>query len=182
MEASTFRKGRADYLLMGLEVLATDGPRALTSARMAREFGVTTGSFYWHFSTVDAFRDELKLFWRDEIVVGIIAEAKEQAEEPEKVLETIGQIVRRRGTYRYDRAMRSWAESDRKALKIVKAADDLRGKLIKELLQEAGERGETATVKTSLLGAAWIGSQDMKDPDYRFRMLGVIQGDQDAST
>jgi AcrR family transcriptional regulator len=43
---------------------------------MARELNVTTGSFYWHFNTVNEFRDELKAFWRDKVVVGIIVDAK----------------------------------------------------------------------------------------------------------
>jgi len=182
MEGSNSGRSRTDYLLMGLEVLATDGPRALTAARMAREMSATTGSFYWHFSTVDAFRDALKLFWRDDIVVRIIAEAEEQAEHPTRVLATISQIVRHRGTYRYDRAMRSWAGSDRMVAKVVEDADELRGNLIKKVLVEAGEFKETATDKANLLGAAWLGSQGIENPDYRFKMLDLITRDADSSS
>jgi AcrR family transcriptional regulator len=164
---------RSIFLLRGLDVLVSDGPRSLTAARMARELNVTTGSFYWHFSTVGNFRDDLKVFWRDEIVVGIIFDAKKQAGDPAKVLDEIGKIIRQRGTHRYDAAMRSWAESDRDAEEIVRTADRLRGDLIAGVLRDAGANKEQAMDKASLLGAAWLGSADM-NPEYRFKLMRLV--------
>jgi AcrR family transcriptional regulator len=177
METPKSRLNRSDFLNVGLDVLAAEGPRTLTAARMARELNVTTGSFYWHFSTVGDFRDELKSFWRDDIVVGIIDDAREEAKDSGDLLEEIGRIIRQRGTDRYDAAMRSWARSDRSADKAVRAADSLRGELIAGVLKDAGASKERARDKSNLLGAAWLGSQDMKDPDYRFKLMGLITRD-----
>jgi len=182
MEASKFRLARSDFLNRGLDVLAADGPRSLTAARMARELLVTTGSFYWHFSTVDDFRDELKRFWRDDIVIGIINDVREQAKDPGNVLDEIGRIIRQRGTHRYDAAMRSWAKSDRGAEEIVRSADALRGDLIARVLRDAGASEEQARDKSNLLAAAWLGSQDMDDPEYRFKLMGMITRDSDSNS
>ena len=76
MESSKSRLTKSDYLRRGLDVLAAEGPRSLTAARMARELNVTKGSFYWHFESVDSFRDDLKRFWHDDVVIGIITQAK----------------------------------------------------------------------------------------------------------
>ena len=92
MVAANERLRKSDFLQCGLDVLVADGPTKLTAARMARELGVTTGSFFWHFGTVAKFRDELLVFWRDVIVVGIIEDAKKQAEHPGDVLKEIGKF------------------------------------------------------------------------------------------
>ena len=160
MAPSKLRLDRSDFLHRGLEVLVADGSRALTAARLARELNVSTGSFFWHFKTVDRFRAELKTFWRDEVVVGIISDAKEQTDDPGKVMEEIGKIIRRRGAHRYDAAMRRWAETDRESEKIVRSADLLRGDLITAVLKDAGANPEGARDRASLFGAAWQGSQD----------------------
>ncbi len=180
MEPPKPRLDRSDFLHRGLEVLVADGPGALTAARLARELNVSTGSFFWHFKTVDRFRDELKTFWRDEVIVGIISDAKEQAADAGKVLDEIGKNIRRRGAHRYDAAMRSWAETDHETEKIVRSADQLRGDLITAVLKDAGANPEGARDRASLFGAAWQGSQEMK-PDYRFKLMGLITNDSDSS-
>ena len=114
------------------------------------------------------------------MVVGIISDAQEQADDPGKVLDEIGKIIRSRGTHRYDAAMRSWAEADRETEKIVRSADLLRGDLITAVLKDAGANSEGARDRASLLGAAWQGSQEMK-ADHRFKLISLITNDSDSS-
>ena len=49
------RLGREDWLAAALEVLKSEGVGKVNIVRIARDLGVTSGSFYWHFSV----RDEL---------------------------------------------------------------------------------------------------------------------------
>ena len=173
---------KADFLSCGLDVLASDGPQSLSAARMARELNVTTGSFYWHFSTVSDFRRELKIFWRDDVVMGIIADARDRSENPGDILQTIGALIRERGAYRYDAAMRGWAETDDDAKEAVTAADIVRQDLITEAIRGADGDEEAARDKANLLGVAWRGSQDMQDVDYRFKLIGLIVPTSDSSS
>jgi AcrR family transcriptional regulator len=172
---------RSDFLQKGLEVLAADGPRSLTAARLARELQVTTGSFFWHFQTVEKFREKLKRFWCDEVVVGIINDARDQVEDPKDVLATIGTLIKQRDTHRFDTAMRRWAETDSDTAEVVRAADTLRGELITMLLKDFGHKAERAKDRTNLLGAAWRGSQDIEDSDYRLKLISLITGDSESS-
>ena len=174
MESAKSRLTKSDYLRRGLDVLAAEGPRSLTAARMARELNVTKGSFYWHFESVDSFRDDLKRFWHDDVVIAIITEAKKLAKDPGDVLEEIGRIVRQRRTHRYDTAMRCWAEFDRDVQEVVRSADRVRRDLITKVLRGAGVDAEHANDRASLLGAAWLGSQDLDDPDHRFRLISLV--------
>lgn len=173
---------RADFLRRGLDVLALDGPRSLTAARMARELKVTTGSFYWHFPTVSEFRLILTTFWCDDVVIGIISDARERAENPRDVLQIIGTLVKKRRTHRYDTAMRSWAETDNDAKKAVTAADLIRRDLIIDAMREEGGGEDAARDKANLLGVAWRGSQNLQDVDYRFKLIGLIGATPDSKS
>lgn len=171
------RLNGTDFLICGLKVLAADGHRALTAARVARELCVTTGSFYWHFRTIDQFREKLKKFWRDEIVVGTIVAAKERAEAPGKVLEEIGKIVAEGRLDRFDSAMRVWSESDEEARKVVEAADAIRQDTIVRSMKGAGASQNDAEDRMKLFGAAWRGSRGLYDTDDRLRLIGLITRD-----
>ena len=56
---------RTEFLRTGLELLGREGPRALTAVRLTQELNVTSGSFYWHFQSVAAFRQALMDYWKD---------------------------------------------------------------------------------------------------------------------
>ena len=174
MEAGNPRLNKSTILWKGLDVLAKDGPGSITAARISRELNVTTGSFYWHFNTVEDFRQKLKEFFLEEIVLGITNEAKARFEDPREILKAIGEMVKQRKTYRYDAAMRNWAKTSSEAEKIIVSADEFRREMMTELLRAAGENDQDAKDHVNLLGIAWLGSQDMKDPDYRFKLLGLI--------
>lgn len=47
------RLGRRDWQRAALEALIEDGIAAVTVPRLAERLGVTKGSFYWHFKSVD---------------------------------------------------------------------------------------------------------------------------------
>jgi len=180
MESASSQRTRAAFLREGLEMLADTGPRSLTAAGVSKQLNVTTGSFYWHFRTVAEFHNRVKKFWLNEILIPLIAEARAQAEDPGSILEIIGQIARRRGIVRYDRAMRNWSRSDEEAKRIVVAADKLRQELIKEVFQTKGESNKAASEKAELFRAAWLGSQSIEDSDHRFNLLGMITGDKNS--
>ncbi|RTL63482.1 MAG: TetR/AcrR family transcriptional regulator, partial [Hyphomicrobiales bacterium] len=58
------RLARADWVKAGLKALAREGASALKADRLARELGVSRGSFYWHFADVDAFHRAVLEGWK----------------------------------------------------------------------------------------------------------------------
>lgn len=67
------RLGRADWLALGLERLASEGPRALTLESLCAAAGRTRGSFYHHFRDHTAFLDALAERWRTRHTEELIA-------------------------------------------------------------------------------------------------------------
>lgn len=58
------RLAREDWLALGLERLAADGPPGLQLERICAAAGRTRGSFYHHFADHTAFLDALADHWR----------------------------------------------------------------------------------------------------------------------
>lgn len=52
-----------DWLDEALNVMATEGVKAVAVEPLAKRLGVTKGSFYWHFKNRDALITELLAFW-----------------------------------------------------------------------------------------------------------------------
>jgi AcrR family transcriptional regulator len=171
------RLGREDWLRVGLEALAESGPAALKAARLARTLGVTTGSFYWHFAGVAEFRSGLLEYWKEDVVVGLIRAAQASAEEPAQVLAELRKRILGSGAHRYDAAMRSWARTDPQVRDTVGRADEVRATFLVETLLNAGMSEEDARDRANLIGAVWRGSQDLDDPDYRMKLVGMAAAD-----
>lgn len=51
---STKKKAREDWEQAALDAIAAGGLRSLAVPELARTLGVTKGSFYWHFASLDA--------------------------------------------------------------------------------------------------------------------------------
>lgn len=132
---------------------------------------MTTGSFYWHFSGVAEFRSGLLEYWREGVVIGLIRAAKASAEEPAHVLAELRKHILASGAHRYDAAMRDWARTDPLVRDAVAGADEVRATFLVETLRSRGMSEEDARDRANLIGAAWRGSQDLGDPEYRMKLF-----------
>jgi AcrR family transcriptional regulator len=164
---------REDWLRAGLEALSEGGPETLKAARLGRTPGVTTGSFYWHFARLAEFRSELIEFWKEEVLVRRIREARAKASEPMQVLTELRKLVLNSGLHRYDAAMRSWASIDPGVQDSVREADEIRETFIFETFRDVSrrrnERGGCADAsRPGLCRMAWFGESD------RSRLSNVV--------
>jgi AcrR family transcriptional regulator len=161
---------REDYLRTGLELLAESGPRALTAVRLAAELEATTGSFYWHFKNVAEFRRAVREYWRHVVVPEVIAEALKQAEaDGGPAIDKLGPLVWQTGIYRYDDAMRRWAQEDAETANALQEADAWRGRVMTAMMGNTS----TAADVTELIGAAWRGSSGMPDAKRRAKLIAM---------
>jgi AcrR family transcriptional regulator len=158
---------------MGLEALADAGPEELNATRLSRKLGVTTGSFYWHFECLDDFRSALLVYWKDDVIVGLIREAREAVQDSEQALPELQRRVLDSGAHRYDVAMRKWARADPLVEDTVRDADAIRATFLVEELRKSGMSEQEARDRAQLIGAAWRGSQNEAKPEYRMRLIGL---------
>lgn len=166
---------------MGLETLAENGPEALKAARLARRLGVTTGSFYWHFGCVADFQSELLEYWKEGVIAGLIdeakAKAKANAQKPAKVLIELRKRILESGVHRYDAAIRIWARTDPRVRDTLRDTDEVRATFLEETLRKSGLSKQEARDRASLIGAAWRGSQNLDNPEYRMKLIGIAASD-----
>ena len=169
--------GREDWLRMGLEALADGGPQELRAARLARKLGVTTGSFYWHFKCRDDFRSALLVYWKDDVIVGLIRAAREASTDPERVLLELRRRILESGAHRYDAAMRKWARTDPLVKATVRDTDALRAIFLVEEFRKTGMGKQEANDRAQLIGAAWRGSREVA-PEDRMRLIALASDTQ----
>ena len=62
-----------DWIEAGLEILAKEGPAALTIDRLTVALGMTKGSFYHHFDKYQDYQEKLLAFWKEQYTASVIA-------------------------------------------------------------------------------------------------------------
>jgi len=161
---------KEQYLKLGLELLADDGPKALNTVRITRELNVTTGSFYWHFDSVADFHNAVRAYWADVFLPELVAEARASADgDPTQALSRLSTLVRESGAHRYDDAMRRWAFSDARTAQAVTKMDRWRMAQLKEMMGAS----EAATAYADVIGATWRGTTGMKDSRKRLKIVST---------
>ncbi|VVT45500.1 conserved hypothetical protein [Bosea sp. 62] len=64
-----------DWLALGLDALAEQGPAGLTIEALCRRAGKTKGSFYAHFPAIEAYLAALAAHWRESHTLRLMQEA-----------------------------------------------------------------------------------------------------------
>ena len=164
---------REAFLEKGLELLASEGHRSLTIARLTRELQVTSGSFYWHFKSAGSYQTTLLEHW-GKAVERVIERAHEEGDgDQSKTFRSLARAVREAGTFRYDDAIRRWARDSEEAARMLRQADRRRAEVLAEFIGAEDSSDE----RVEVIGAAWRGSSGMNDEERRFRLLALTTGE-----
>ncbi|GAB2931346.1 TetR/AcrR family transcriptional regulator [Rhodococcus aerolatus] len=162
------RAGRATvtrerYFAAAMELLAADGPSALTLSRLCAAVGVTSGSFYHHFVGVDGFVGALLEHW--------------EAQQTRRILEVVGasadpwqrvSVVKHLGAalpHRAEAAIRSWAAADAAVGAAQRRVDAERTEGLREVVAGVGVPPATASRLARLGVALLAGAQQTGHPD-----------------
>lgn len=163
-----------DWLSAAMELLRTrgiGGVRVLTLAKILR---VSRGSFYWHFEDHDDLLRSMLDWWDREMTDSVIQVANESRGSPKKRLMAVAENVLHFHLNKYDAAIRTWAEGDKRAAKTLKRVVHKRLDYITSLFEEAGFTPADARARGDLL-AVYIMSEDSilahETLDTRIRLL-----------
>jgi AcrR family transcriptional regulator len=151
---------RGTWIRAASRTLAERGPDGIKVESLARELGLTKGSFYWHFKDRRALLDALLADWRD----GRIADIRARTDGPpggeaarlRALVAAYGGAPNPRGL-RLELAMRAWARQDAAAAAAVEAVDSIRVDCAARLFQAAGFSGAEAADRSVLLYACLFG-------------------------
>jgi AcrR family transcriptional regulator len=157
-----------EWIRAAVEGLLKEGGAAgVRIARLARELGVTPGSFYWHFRDRNHFRDQIIRYWMTQMLrrAGTIAE---RGGKGAAALRALPDVLVSQRLPDLDAAMRSWATVEPAVAKAVARADELRVRRAAEMFRAAGFGEEAAALRGQLLFWNFLGSRGAA-PELRLR-------------
>jgi AcrR family transcriptional regulator len=151
-----------DYFDAGQELLAEGGVQVVTIANLCERLGVTKGSFYHHFRSVEDFHDRLLDDWFTEHVDRRVA-VTDAATDPHERLAAMRRFAvdRRHET---EGAIRAWARSSRRAAEVQRRIDNNRIASLIDVCLALGIDRARAEVLAEMSVTMLAGSQNLCGP------------------
>jgi AcrR family transcriptional regulator len=161
---------RDTWLRAATQTLADSGVDGVKVETLARQIGLTKGSFYWHFKDRRELLDAVLDSWRagriDDIVQRTQCAPGDEIAQLHHVIDTYSLARNRRGM-RIELAIRDWARHDARARQIIDAVDAVRLECASALFVAAGHTVDEAACRSLLLYAYVFG-------------LGMMDGEREA--
>ncbi len=151
---------RNDWIEAAIEVLADQGVAGLRVEVLAKNFGVTKGSFYWHFKDRQDLLNAVLQEWKEGRLRDI---EKQSTAVPGKELEQIHHVidvysaVRNRKGISIELAVRDWARHDPAISAVVEEVDSYRLECTRELFVSLGLSDDEARARSILVFAYVFG-------------------------
>ncbi len=136
----------SDWVRAGMKILAQSGVDMVLIPPLAKELGVTKGSFYWHFASRDELLMKLIEEWRQHAtlrVIEIVERAGVSAQEKIRLIAFIGTnspIDEFGGAV--ELAVRNWARVNPTVRKVVADVDRQRLNYLTQLYRELGSTAD----------------------------------------
>ena len=161
-----------DWLRAAMELLRTRGIGGVRVLTLAQNLRVSRGSFYWHFEDRQDLLDGILEWWDREMTDVVIDRVRAARGGGKKRLLLAAENIVVNGLSKYDSAIRSWAEADKKAAKVLRRVIRKRLGYISSLFEDAGfppgearARGELLAIY--LMGEAAIHIEESLDARLR---------------
>lgn len=154
---------RQDWIDQGLRILAESGVSAVRVEPLAKQMGVTKGSFYWHFKNREELLTAIFQAWIALQTSGIIEQVEAKGGDAiAKLLYLFELAVEDDG--RVENAIRAWATNDAKIAPALADVDQRRLDYTKDLFLQAGFEPFDAIVRArmayyTLVGEFTIGTR-----------------------
>lgn len=145
----------ADWLDIGLALLAQAGPDALTIDGVSARANRSKGSFYHHFETIDAYLLALAEAWREKHTEAVIRRA-ENAATPEGKLDALN-VLTSVVDQRVEQGFRALATRNPAIADLCHAVDQRRTQFLARLHADAGVPLESALMLARIEYAAFLG-------------------------
>jgi AcrR family transcriptional regulator len=152
--------GPAHWVSAGLGKLAESGIEGVKVEVLARDLGVTKGSFYWHFADRGALLDAMLEAWERRGTLALIEAARASGAAPGDQLRAIAARAFAADVAR-ERAVRAWATHDARAAEVLARVDRRRLGFIASRMRAHGLPAGQARARARLIYAAYVGEQQV---------------------
>ncbi|MDZ4876390.1 MAG: hypothetical protein CLLPBCKN_005810 [Chroococcidiopsis cubana SAG 39.79] len=154
------RLTRKDWLDTGLQLLGSEGEKALTIERLCQVTCRTKGSFYHHFKNHDEFINALLEYWQSEYTNRIITtvEQLDNLSDRRRELDRLAAGIDRH----IERAIRNWSGVDRRVQLVLKQVDEQRIQYLVGLISEMGQIDEKIALELAIVEySTFVGLQQL---------------------
>lgn len=133
-----------DWLELGLELLRTRGPQALTIEELCKAAGRTKGAFYHRFKGTDGYRDALLLHWQARTTDHVLERLPSSDEQPSAAArrDALNALVMHMDIG-LERSIRSWGVYDAAVQEAINETDRQRIAAVVELIEPRETPEET---------------------------------------
>ena len=152
------RQSKDSWLNAALKALVSGGIDKVRVESLAKNLGVTKGSFYWHFKDREQFLDELLNFWAEQSTQTVIANPNYPTDSRARV-SAVAEDIMRRDLGGMDPHIRSWTRYDKRRAKIVAIIDKKRFEFLRDLFVAAGFSTSGASLRAQSLYRYVLGEQ-----------------------
>jgi AcrR family transcriptional regulator len=138
----TTRLDASAWIEAALDVLAANGVDGVRVEPLAKQLGVTKGSFYWHFKDRPALLDAMLETWRQNATLAVIERLEKSKETPASrirfLLELPFYSPRAPKGAMLELSVRIWSKMDKRAARAVEEVDRQRLTYLAGLLRAHG--------------------------------------------
>ena len=165
---------RKEWIEAAISVLAEQGMEGMRVEVLAKSFGVTKGSFYWHFKDRQDLFGAVLQVWKEGRIRDI---NKQTSSTPGKEREQLLHVIdvystnRNRKGISIELAVREWARRDPQAAAIVEEVDTHRLECTRKLFVTSGLSDAEAKSRSLLLYAYVFGQSLMAYDRYDTKVI-----------
>ena len=148
---------KENWVAAGLEILKLKGYAELSIVRLSNQLGVTRGSFYHHFKSLNHFIDAMIDSWEERIVNKGFEQTLTDEKHPEIEFKNLISYVTQLHD-KYDLVFRQWAPSNPHVKKHMERLDKKRMGRLVELMQRLSNDKAEGEKLAKIAFYAYIGS------------------------
>ncbi len=163
-----------DWVRVALAQLAREGVESVRVEVLARELGVSKGSFYWHFRDRDELLMQMLDRWEQSESEWLTAEESDGSEKPAPAARWARFVERSAEPDRISEeiAVRAWARRDERVATRVMGVEKRKARVIANVLTEIGFARGQAESWSELVSLVCLGWLDRTARDGDFRSAG----------
>lgn len=153
---------RDDYYEAAMRILATEGAGSLKIGTLCAELGVTTGSFYGYFGSLDGFIEQfLEYWWESQTsrIAAIVTDVEGVLERIRLVKDLTSQLP-----HAAEGAIRSWAHTHPAVAAMQAKVDERRLEVVTELLLPVAASPKEARRLGIMALTLLVGLQQWRQP------------------
>ena len=153
------RLTKSDWFAEGLRILSEFAQDKIKILYLCKRFGVTRGSFYHHFVSIDDYIEALMSYWADHNTRDFIKAANQGASPMERIAILNDMVIK--AEVSVEAAIRSWSYYNEIVRKKVAIVDQLRLSYLKQIFLDMDMDDPTAQAMANLEYALLVGVQQL---------------------